>query len=100
MRVEYHPLFQGDLNDAALYYLKQGGTALANAFIDEVEEGILAITRNPLACSKEFAEIRRFRLRRFRAYAIRYFLDEASGIILIGSIIHGARHPDTAKERF
>ena len=52
MKLEYHPLFQTDLDNAVLYYLKEGGKALAERFIDEVEQGIFRIVHNPLSCSK------------------------------------------------
>ena len=40
MRLEYHPLFHAELENAALYYLKEGGVELAEAFISEVETAI------------------------------------------------------------
>ena len=81
MKVEYHPLFQTDLDKAALYYLKEGGKVLAERFIDEVEQGIFRIEHNPLSCSKEFREVN-------------------TETIFIGNLVHGARHPDTGKDRF
>jgi plasmid stabilization system protein ParE len=100
VKVEYHPLFQTDLDKAALYYLKEGGKVLAERFIDEVEQGIFRIEHNPLSCSKEFREVRRLRLKHFKVYAIRYSFDENTETIFIGNLVHGARHPDTGKDRF
>ena len=100
MKLEYHPLFQTDLDNAALYYLKEAGKDLAERFIDEVEQGIFRIVDNPLSCSKEFRDVRRLRLQQFKAYAVRYSFDENTETIFIGNLVHGARHPDTGKDRF
>ena len=85
MKLEYHPLFQTDLDNAVLYYLKEGGKALAERFIDEVEQGIFRIVHNPLSCSKEFRDVRRLRLKHFKGYAIRYSFDEITETIFIGN---------------
>ena len=100
MKVDYHPLFQSDFDHAARYYLKHGGRDLAGQFIDEVEKALFRITANPLAHSTVFNNVRRLRLKRFNAYAIRYSFDDATNTIFIGSIVHGARDPAVARERF
>jgi plasmid stabilization system protein ParE len=54
VKVDYHPLFQTDLDQAARYYLKHGGRELAEAFIDEVEQALFRIAENPLTSSIVF----------------------------------------------
>jgi hypothetical protein len=54
VKVDYHPLFQSDLNQAALFYLRGGGRDLAERFIDEVEQALFWIAKNPVACSIVF----------------------------------------------
>jgi plasmid stabilization system protein ParE len=100
VRVEFHWLFQADLENAARYYLLNGGQELAQQFIDEVEQSVFRITENPLAYSRTFKDVRRLRLKRFKAYIIRYSFDEATETIFVASLLHSARHPDADKDRF
>ena len=100
MKLEFHPSFKSDLESSALYYLEQGGRALADQFIDEVERSIFRIVQNPTASSAEFRDVRRLRLKRFIAYSIRYCFDEGENTVFIGNLLHGARHPETEKDRF
>jgi len=71
MRGEYHPLVAEDLLEAATYYEHQQ-SGLGFAFLDEVDSGIQIIKDNPTAWSVVFGTIRKFRLKRFKAYSIRY----------------------------
>jgi plasmid stabilization system protein ParE len=96
----YHPLFQSDLERAARYYAKNGGQKLAEDFIDEIEQALFRLSTNPLDCSIVFNNVRRLRLRRFKAYAIRYSFDEAAQTLFVGSLVHGARDPSTDQDRF
>ena len=100
MKVNYHPLFQSDFNEAARYYLKQGGRELAERFIEEVEQALLRIADNPLISPIVFKNVRRVRLKQFRPYAIRYSFDVAADTLFIGSLVHGARDPATGQDRF
>ena len=97
MTLLYHPLFKADLNQAVEYYNAQID-GLGDELRDEAEETILRIARNPQFYGLAYANVRRARLHRFKWYAVRYQLQD-DGSIYILSIIHGARHPETGKDR-
>jgi plasmid stabilization system protein ParE len=100
VKVEYHPLFHSEFNEATRYYLKNGGRELAERFIVEVEQALLRIAAAPLMCPIVFKNVRRLRLKQFKAFAIRYSYDEAAETVFIGSLIHGARDPSIGQDRF
>ena len=100
MQVEFHPLFREDLAAASLYYLKEAGADIAEAFVNDVEQTVFRICQNPMVHSRVFDDVRRCRLSRFTAYSIRYGYDEKNQCIFIGSLLHGARDPQTALDRF
>lgn len=100
MNVKFHPDFRTDFVEATKFYRDHAGRGIAQDFIEEVILAIREIKRNPERFSITFGEVRRARLRRFHAYAIRYSFDSSTETLYIGSLLHGARNPDTGKGRF
>ena len=98
MRVVRHSKLEEDILQA-FRYLNQQESDLGEYFIAELEETIHSIERNPLIWSMVYRDVRRIRLRRFKAYSIRYRVLENEGVIQILSVIHGARHPNQGKDR-
>lgn len=99
MTVEYHPAWQGELEQGARYYNDQSGPRLRNDFLREARATIERIKATPLGFTKAYGPVRRARLKRFKAYAIRYWFVEDTDTLRILSIVHGARHPDYGKDR-
>lgn len=97
MTLIYHTEFPNDLNQAVTYYNTER-EGLGNDLQKEVEAAIVQIVRNPVLYGTVYGNVRQLRLRRFKWYAVRYrVLDD--GTIRILSLLHGARHPDTAIDR-
>jgi plasmid stabilization system protein ParE len=69
-RVSFHWLAECELTDAALYYERES-TGLRVCFLDEIEQYIDSIVRNPSAGKKMRGQVRRRILRKF-PYAILY----------------------------
>ena len=100
MRLEFHPLFAADLEDAALYYEGQEpGTGLGDRLIRAADEAVSLIESNPLIGSfiHRPQSIRHVVLRKF-PYAIHYRV-ESAGLIFIMGIYHGARDSKVWRER-
>lgn len=98
MEVEYHPAFGNDLGAATDFYIENGGSELASAFLAEVSLVLDQIEAQPERFSKIHNDIRRCRLGRFRSYAVFYKLK--GNKLYIGGLIHGARNPLIWLERF
>jgi toxin ParE1/3/4 len=69
-RVSLHELAERELNDAALYYESESA-GLGVRFLDEIEQYIGAIIKNPEAGKKVRGQVRRRILRKF-PYGILY----------------------------
>ena len=98
MTLEYHPLFGTDLLEAARY-LANEDSLLGFKFIKEVEEAVVEIKKHPLLFPTVYKEIRRKRLKRFKAYSIRFRYNEQKQLVRVLSLTHGARHPKTGTGR-
>ena len=98
MRVIRSSKFEEDL-DYASRYLNEQESELGKYFIDEVEAVIQSIVESPLTRRKVYRDIRRMRLRRFKAYSVLYQVLENEGVIQILSVIHGARDPNRWQDR-
>ena len=73
-RVSFHELAERELNDAALYYERESA-GLGIKFLDEVENYIGAIAKNPNAGKRLRGQVRRRILRKF-PYGILYSVRE------------------------
>jgi toxin ParE1/3/4 len=93
----FHPEFETDLIDAARYYHGQR-SALGADFLDEAELAVEEIMRSPERWPVRLGGIRRFRIERF-PYIVRYRISPTGDAVQFLSILHGARHPDTGRER-
>lgn len=83
VRLEFHPRFRTDLEEATRYYREQAGLELAEAFIEEVIQTIRQIENQPAIFPRTMGElllhgIRRARLKRFKSYSIWYIFYEAN----------------------
>lgn len=97
MKQLFHPLFKEDILEASEYHNDQC-EGLGDELRQEVEQTVLKIARAPERYSKVYGEVRRARLQRFKWYAVRFQLLEDGSIYYL-SVLHGARHPDTGKDR-
>jgi plasmid stabilization system protein ParE len=91
----YHPAFETDLTDAALYLNKQR-PGLGAEFLDAAEAAVETVMRSPHTWRVRRDGLRRFLIERF-GYTIRYRIrnDEVEFL----SILDSSRHPDTGLER-
>jgi plasmid stabilization system protein ParE len=93
----FHPEFESDLIAAARHYQAERPT-LGAEFLDEAEQAVENVMRAPGRWPVGLGGIRRFLLQRF-PYIIRYRISPAGDTVQFLSILHGARHPDTARDR-
>lgn len=94
--LEKHPLFDCDLEEAALWYGTRN-PAVAARLIDEAASAIRAAVANPLRFSVWRAEVRRVKLRGFSHLVFYEFRDNTVFLI---ALAHGARDlPELLKER-
>jgi plasmid stabilization system protein ParE len=93
----FHPEFETDLIDAARHYQTER-PALGVEFLDEAEKAIEVVMSAPDRWSVRVGGVRRFLVDRF-PYVIRYRISPNGDTVQFLSILHGARHPDTARER-
>ena len=101
MRLEFHPLFASDLEEAALYYDEhEPGSGLGARFVREADDAVSLIESNPQLGGfiHRPKGIHHILLRRF-PYAIHYRVVSADVLLIVG-IYHGARDPIVWQERF
>lgn len=91
----FHPEFETDLIAAARFYETQR-PHLGAEFLNEAESAIEVVLSTPLRWPARIGGVRRFMLPRF-PYLIRYRV--TADTVQFLSILHGARHPDTASNR-
>lgn len=91
----FHPEFEQDLIAAARYYETQR-PRLGAEFLDHAEAAVEAVMSAPLRWPARLGGIRRCLLARF-PYLIRYRV--TADTVQFLSILHGARHPETASDR-
>jgi len=93
-----HRFFEEALEEfiAAGRYYNQQVPGLGDEFVDEVEDGILAITANPRTWRPIEADVRRYLVRRF-PYGIYYTIERES--VVIWAVKHLHRDPDYWQER-
>ena len=88
-RVSFHELAERELNDAALYYeLESAGLGIK--FLDDVEQCVDAIIKNPKAGKRILGPVHRRLLRTF-PYGILYSIND-SGIRVL-AIMNLKRRP-------
>lgn len=87
--VSFHELAERELNDAALYYERESA-GLGLKFLDEDENYIDAIVKNPNAGKRVRGQVRRRILRKF-PYGILYSVRE--GTIRVLAIMNLKRRP-------
>jgi len=100
MNLEFHPLFEADLEEAARFYDQQEpGRGLGDRFLHEADDAVSGIERNPLIGGfiHRQGKIRHVLLTHF-PYAIHYRAVSDDVIFIVG-IYHGARDPKIWKER-
>jgi plasmid stabilization system protein ParE len=85
--LEKHPLFDCDLEAAALWYGREN-PAIAARLIDEVARVVRTVVDKPLRFSVWRGEIRRVRLRRFPFLVFYEFRDNT---VYLNALAHGAR---------
>ena len=93
----FHPEFETDLIDAARHYQAER-PVLGAGFLDAAEQAVEEVMRAPERWPARVGGIRRFLLPRF-PYSIRYRISPSGDTVQFLSILHGARHPDTGRER-
>jgi toxin ParE1/3/4 len=90
MKYVFHPAALIEYSEAVQYYA-QNRTALAQAFIDAVENTIYRIRESPTTWQIIDEDVRRCMTRKF-PYGILYTVEEDE--ILILAIMHCSREPD------
>lgn len=93
----YHPEFENDLTAAAVYY-EQQRAGLGAEFLDEAEQAVETILSAPQRWPVRVGGVRRYLVARF-PFVVRYRLTPAGDTVQFLSVLHGARHPDTGRER-
>lgn len=89
--IRYHRRVATDISDAENYYLNEGGSELADRFVDELFTAFALAAENPLKAHYDlFARSRRVNLKNFPYH----FLYENYGdYILVFLVRHDKRHP-------
>lgn len=85
--LEKHPLFDCDLEEAALWYGKRNPTVAAR-LIEEAAIAVRTVVADPLRFSVWHAEIRRVRLRSFPHLI---FYEVRDNTVYLIALAHGAR---------
>ncbi|MFM8470012.1 MAG: type II toxin-antitoxin system RelE/ParE family toxin [Limisphaerales bacterium] len=85
-----------DLLRAAEWYDDQR-PGLGEEFVAEVDAVVRSLARHPLRHRVVFADVRRVRLKRFRPYAVFYYLHQ--GEVIIFAIFHASRQPERLARR-
>ena len=93
----YHPEFENDLTAAAVYY-EQQRPGLGTEFLDAAEQTVETVMSAPERWPVRGGGVRRFLVARF-PFVVRYRLTPAGDTVQFLSLLHGARHPDTGRER-
>jgi plasmid stabilization system protein ParE len=94
-RHHLHPKARREAEAAVRWYRQHGGSVIALAFAQAVDDAITAIIRAPDRWTLK-GKWRRFVLSRF-PYVIAY--QERGDEILIGAVAHTSRDPETWEER-
>jgi plasmid stabilization system protein ParE len=95
MKFRFHPEAENEFIEAVRYYASVH-TKLAEDFVDEIEHGIAAIQRNPLAWRIVASDVRRYLVHRF-PFGIYYTCGDDS--VTIWAVMHLSRLPDYWKSR-
>jgi toxin ParE1/3/4 len=95
MKYVFHPAALTEYSEAVQYYA-QNRTALAQAFIDAVENTIYRIRESPITWPIVDEDVRRCMTRKF-PYGVLYTVEEDK--ILILAIMHCSREPNYWKNR-
>jgi toxin ParE1/3/4 len=95
MKYVFHPAALIEYSEAVQYYA-QNRTALAQAFIDAVENTIYRIRESPTTWQIIDEDVRRCMTRKF-PYGVLYTVEEDE--ILILAIMHCSREPNYWKNR-
>jgi toxin ParE1/3/4 len=95
MKYVFHPAALIEYSEAVQYYA-QNRTALAQAFIDAVENTIYRIRESPITWPIVDEDVRRCMTRKF-PYGVLYTVEEDK--ILILAIMHCSRAPNYWKNR-
>ena len=83
-----------DIDEAAEYYLSDAGTAVAEAFIDAVEEAFRHVGQRPASGSPRYAhglDIPGLRFRSAGKFPYPVFYVERETAVEVWRILHGAR---------
>ena len=95
-RVEFHPLFDCDIREAAAWYDRRS-CSLGDAFVRQTKAKVADIQLNPQQYGRFFAEARYAQLSRFPYIILFEDTDEA---IYFAGVLHTARDPAKWRERF
>jgi toxin ParE1/3/4 len=95
MKYVFHPAALIEYSEAVQYYA-QNRTALAQAFIDAVENTIYRIRESPTTWQIIEEDVRRCMTRKF-PYGVLYTVEEDE--ILILAVMHCSREPNYWKNR-
>ncbi|MCX6955832.1 MAG: type II toxin-antitoxin system RelE/ParE family toxin [Verrucomicrobia bacterium] len=93
----FHPQFETELTAAAVYYEEQRA-GLGAEFLDATEQAIETVMSAPHRWPARIGGVRRHLVERF-PYLVRYRVAPTGETVQFLSLLHGARHPDTGRER-
>ncbi len=85
-----------DLIRAAEWYDDQR-RGLGEEFVEEVDAVVRSLGRSPLQHTVVFADVSRVRLKRFRPYAVFYYLHRDE--VVISAVFHASRQPGRLARR-
>jgi toxin ParE1/3/4 len=95
MNLRFHPEAECEYSEVIRYYLEINAR-LAEDFIEEIEHGMAAIQRHPLAWRLITSDVRRYLVHRF-PFGIYYTCD--TDFVTIWAVMHLSREPDYWKSR-
>ena len=88
--LEISPAAERKLNQAFHYY-QEKSPGLGIAFLEELDECLKVLVRNPLIYRIRFDQVRRVNLKRF-PYAV--FYEVVANVVFVNQIIHGSSNPE------
>lgn len=97
-RYFYDPVALAEYSDAVSWY-KHRSLLAAENFVKEITEKIAIICDDPFRFRNRYNVFRETSLKKY-PYTIVYFIDEKKKKIIITSVFHNKRNPDTKYRKY
>ena len=95
LRIIVKPLAEIDLHEAVKWYVLEN-EELAETFLLEFRDAVMAVSRSPQGFQKRYKSIRAFAMKRY-PYNIYYILDKETMYVV--AVLHHKRNPKLWKGR-